>query len=51
MLIEHATDGRHFTEIGKITGAGNSTTIQHYSFKHEQPVNGTNYYRLKQVGL
>lgn len=49
MLIEHAMDGRHFTEIGKITGAGNSTTVQHYSFKHERPVNGTNYYRLKQV--
>ncbi|MCG8330408.1 MAG: T9SS type A sorting domain-containing protein [Chitinophagales bacterium] len=49
MLIEHATDGRHFTEIGKVAGAGTSTTIQHYSFKHEQAVNGINYYRLKQV--
>ena len=49
MLIEHATDGRHFTEIGKVAGAGTSTTIQHYSFKHKQPINGINYYRLKQV--
>jgi len=47
--IERSTDGSHFTSIGKVDGAGNTTLIQHYSLLDPNPANGINYYRLKQV--
>jgi hypothetical protein len=48
-LIEHSTDGSRFTQIGKVTGAGNSTEERRYTFTDEQPAKGINFYRLKQV--
>lgn len=36
-------------EIGFIAGAGNSITEQTYSFTDENPVEGNNNYRLKQI--
>jgi len=46
--IEHSTDGRHFTEIGRVGGAGTTQQEQRYAFLHRSPAKGLNYYRLKQ---
>ncbi|MBK5284648.1 MAG: T9SS type A sorting domain-containing protein, partial [Bacteroidia bacterium] len=47
--IERSHEGSQFAEIGIVKGNGNSTQIISYSFSDDQPVNGINYYRLKQV--
>lgn len=49
--IERSTDGRQFNTIGSITAAGNSGSTIPYSFPDLSPVDGMNYYRLKQVDL
>ena len=46
--IQHSTDNRTFTTIGKEEGAGNSDTRVDYEFSHTNPANGINYYRLQQ---
>jgi photosystem II stability/assembly factor-like uncharacterized protein len=49
--IEKRTFGEYYV-IGFRKGAGNSTEVQHYSFKDVNLVPGTkNYYRLKQVDM
>lgn len=47
--IQRSEDGKVFSKIGKVSGAGNSTQEINYSFIDENPLNGMNYYRLKQV--
>ncbi len=47
--IEHSTDGDAWDEIGWIDGAGSSDEKRDYSFVHDYPYAGSNYYRLKQV--
>lgn len=47
--IERSVDGIYFNEIGKINGAGNSTSVLNYSLVDNNPTNGINYYRLKQT--
>lgn len=49
MAIERSADGRSFTEIGKVAGAGTVYEMQEYAFMDEKPLLGTNYYRLRQV--
>lgn len=46
--VQHSADGKTFTSIGKVTGAGTSTSENSYSFKDENPFAGTNYYKLVQ---
>ncbi|GAB4253656.1 MAG: hypothetical protein Kow0079_09420 [Vicingaceae bacterium] len=48
-LIERAGDNLVFEVIGKVSGAGNANYNIHYQFTDEHPINGNNYYRLKQV--
>jgi hypothetical protein len=49
-LIEHSTNGNDFTTISEQKGSGiNSYQILKYSFKHDTPFFGRNYYRLKAV--
>lgn len=48
-LVEHSSNGRDFTAIGKVIGNGNSTSAHSYSFKHEGISSGKNYYRLAQT--
>lgn len=48
-LVEHSVDGKVFTQIGKVPGAGTTTVIQRYGFEHDRPAYPDNYYRLKQV--
>ncbi|WP_304064520.1 T9SS type A sorting domain-containing protein [Pedobacter glucosidilyticus] len=47
--IERSVNGTDFVKIGERKGAGNSSSVLNYSFLDNNPANGTNYYRLKQV--
>ena len=50
--VEHTADGSHWKQIAfqasKAT-EGNSSSPITYSYTHTNPVNGTNFYRLKQL--
>lgn len=47
--LERAKDGVNFETIGTIKGVGNSNIITRYSYVDDSPLNGVNYYRLKQT--
>ena len=47
--VEHSADGISFYKIGTVTAQGQSNTASNYELLHRNPVNGVNYYRLKQV--
>lgn len=47
--VEKSLDAIHWQSIGKIAAAGNSDIQKYYSFYDAKPVNGTQYYRLKQA--
>lgn len=47
--IERSSDANTFQSIGRIPGAGNSQVVNHYAFTNDHPLNGLNYYRLKQT--
>jgi hypothetical protein len=47
--IERSSDGIVFDEIGTVAGMGNSTSLTEYKFTDKYPIQGMNYYRLRQV--
>jgi hypothetical protein len=47
--VERSFDGENFVILDKIKGAGNSTFSISYYYVDRAPLNGTNYYRLKQT--
>jgi hypothetical protein len=47
--IERSRDGKQFEIIDQIKGAGNSDVELSYSFVDPEPLQGANYYRLKQT--
>ncbi len=47
--IQRSIDGIEFSTIGTVTGAGTTHEEQTYEFTDNIPMNGENYYRLKQV--
>ncbi len=48
--VERSSDNKFFTAAGKVSGAGNSTSYNSYSFTDENPYSSpVSYYRLKQV--
>lgn len=47
--IEWSADARKFNYLGSVTGQGTTGAAQIYSYVHESPFAGVNYYRLKQV--
>ena len=49
--IQRSTDGVTFLNIGKVNGAGNSSSSLDYYFTDKSPASGVNYYRLNQVDL
>ena len=49
--VQHSLDGIAFEKIGTVKAAGYSTEVLEYRFVHENPVAGTNYYRLRQVDV
>jgi hypothetical protein len=47
--IERSPDGSNFTSLSTVAGAGNSTSLRHYNFVDDNPLEGVSYYRLKQT--
>ncbi|MFM7016671.1 MAG: LamG-like jellyroll fold domain-containing protein [Bacteroidota bacterium] len=47
--IERSDDAINFSPIGIVDGAGNSNSILNYSFSDFNPIQGINYYRLRQT--
>jgi len=47
--VERSVNGKAFSEIATVNGAGNSTLTLNYSSVDESPIAGTDYYRLKQT--
>ncbi|HEY0978966.1 MAG TPA: T9SS type A sorting domain-containing protein [Flavobacteriales bacterium] len=47
--VERSADGLAFTPVGSLPGAGNSQTVRHYTLIDSWPLDGTSYYRLRQV--
>lgn len=48
-IVEHSVNGNDFETAGLQPAAGNSSSSKTYSFHHNAPVQGFNYYRIKQV--
>jgi Secretion system C-terminal sorting domain len=48
-LVQRSHDGITFEDIGQLPGAGNSSSTLFYEMKDLHPLQGTSYYRLKQV--
>ena len=46
--IQHSSDGRTFSKIGLVEGAGSSNALTNYEFAHKHVLAKDNYYRLKQ---
>ncbi len=44
--VEHSTDSRKWTVIGRRTARGESSGRTDYGFVHDAPASGINYYRL-----
>jgi len=47
--VERSNDGINFATLGSVKGNGTASTAHNYSFVDASPMNGTNYYRLRQV--
>ncbi len=47
--IQRSINGKDFQQIGLINGKGNFSGVSNYNFIDRNPLNGVNYYRLKQV--
>ena len=47
--VQRSFDGTTFDLIGNVDGNGTTTEAHEYRFTDNNPVNGVNYYRLKQV--
>ena len=50
-VAERSTDGIHWKPLFKIPGLGNTSIIRTYNGIDPTPVNGINFYRIKQVDL
>jgi hypothetical protein len=48
-LVERSPDGEHWERLAKITGAGTTKETRDYEAVDEYPIQGINYYRLKQT--
>ena len=49
--VERSNDGQHFSKIGYVPAAGNSTTERDYGFNDPSLVADSNYYQLKLISL
>lgn len=47
--IEKSIDGVRFESLGSLEGVGTTNETNNYKFNDNNPSNGVNYYRLKQV--
>jgi hypothetical protein len=49
--IERSLDGSSWSELGFVAGKGEAEDNAAYSFEDNNPDNGTNYYRIKEVDI
>ena len=49
--LERSSDAIHFSPVTKIETGANSTQLKNYSYVDLYPLNGINYYRLKQQDI
>ncbi|MCB0705977.1 MAG: choice-of-anchor B family protein [Saprospiraceae bacterium] len=47
--VERSRDGENFTVLGKVAAQGNTLSQHNYQFIDENPLAGSNYYRLRMV--
>jgi len=47
--VDRSLSGVEFEEVGRVKGAGTTTSVQTYSYVDTQPHHGLSYYRLKQT--
>jgi hypothetical protein len=50
-VIERSADGETWDEIGTVASTGNGEIETAYTYVDEQPLSGTNFYRLTEVNL
>jgi hypothetical protein len=50
-VVQRSDDGKKFHPIGQVASAGDSQGLLNYQFTDRSPLEGQNYYRLKQVDL
>lgn len=48
-VVERSADGLNFTDLGQIDGQGVSSDVNNYRYVDASPLDGINYYRLRQV--
>lgn len=49
--VQHSTDGINFKIIATVDGLGTRIDMANYQYTHNNPANGKNYYRLRQVNF
>lgn len=50
-MVQRSSNGKDFTNLTKVTAAGNSNVMKQYSTTDANPLPGTSYYRLHQVDI
>jgi hypothetical protein len=50
-IIEHSSDGEHYTYLGSVPSTGNSKNVKTYHFNTDVNVNTTNYFKLSEKTL
>ncbi len=50
-VIEHSATGRGFEEIAEVQSTGSDGSSSNYTYMHNTPSFGENYYRLKMIDL
>ena len=48
--IQHSIDGKNWEILDFVQGKGTTLETQNYTYTDEAPLQGINYYRLKQIG-
>ncbi|MBW7466557.1 hypothetical protein ABID22_000562 [Pontibacter aydingkolensis] len=48
-VIERSADGKHFSEVSRVTGSGTTSLRTSYTYTDNNPLTGASYYRLRQV--
>lgn len=49
VMVQRSSNGVNFQDMGRVNAAGNSTTLQSYSYTDVAVIAANNYYRLQQV--
>jgi hypothetical protein len=47
--IQQSENGKGWNKVGSVAAKGESSALSNYSFVHNEPANGSNFYRLKMI--